>query len=162
MGLLSEVSPSCVKPCTNEEDTIGVEGKLLVNIVASQDLSTSSLIMCGGSLAPSRWMHSNSHMVESLKWWWWLSSHGKVGISSYVGLVVVTLILSMEMHSLSFVVVAHNSLMFSLSLEWGGCVSLSHGVWCISSCMGVGGTSVHSFPDSTPCASMVVGETTCS
>src|ERR1043165_7966103 len=76
MGLLSEVSSSYVKPSTNEEDTIRVEGKLLVVRIVSRDLSTISLNMCGGALTPSTKVDSNTHVVEtqlSLSWQVWLS-----------------------------------------------------------------------------------------
>ena len=63
MGLLSEVASSWVRPCTNEEDTIGVDVKLLVVRIVSRDLSTISLNMCGGALTPSTKEDSNSHVV---------------------------------------------------------------------------------------------------
>src|SRR3990170_2517647 len=105
-------------PSTKGEDTIEVEVKLLEIKVASHALSTTSLSLCGGSLTPSKEVHSNSHMVESLislKWWGlWLSSHGNRGNSSYMGLVVNSFSLSiwwhMSLNSSSYVAVVEGKI----------------------------------------------------
>jgi len=76
MGLLSEDASSWVEPSTNEEDTIGVEGKLLEVRIVSRGLSTISLNMCDGALTPSTKVDSNTHVVEtqlSLSWEVWIS-----------------------------------------------------------------------------------------
>ena len=91
MGLLSEVASSWVKPCTKEEDTIGVEVKLLVVRIVSRDLSTISLNMCGGALTPSTKVDSNSHVVGtqlSLSWEVWLSLGCGMVCRSCVGVLV--------------------------------------------------------------------------
>ena len=59
-----------------------------------------------------------SHMVESLKslkwWWWWLSSHENSGNSSYMGLVVKSLSLSIWWHKSlksSYIVVVEGTML---------------------------------------------------
>ena len=82
---------SCRRPSTKEENTLGVEVKLLEIKVASHAMSTTSLTKCCGSLTPSQ-MLSLIWLVESLKWL--STSHRMCDMLSSVELVVVTLILS--------------------------------------------------------------------
>src|SRR3990170_4214696 len=117
---------SCRRPSTNEENTLGVEVKSLEIIVASHAVSTSSLTKCCGSLTPGK-MLSLIWLVESLRWL--STSHRMCGMLSCVGLVVNTLILSWEMHSMSYMVESLISLM--------GWWLSSHGKWGISSYVGV-------------------------